>query len=401
MGAVLVASLECGCGSEGDAEPIEVAVAVPLSGNSAMLDAARAWTLVEESVNAAGGIDGRALEVHTFDTPLRSAEDLSPIAQAFAHIAELGYHYVISIVAGQTVAPIMERALPSDVLAMSITAEERSQNLPSYEGLLLRATLPMDTLLEQQARTLQARGERHLLLVGPEAPGGPSLRHRALERAFGTGEDLSAASLTYPAEQDPYYYDWAGFGERSAELEFDSVYLSDSSLQALMDSVRTLEVRGYRGAYYFAYGGLMSELAPIFWDTAAPRFRSFELALPPGERLDQFERASRSRFERGLSPEPRLVAAADMLGLLSLALVDVGEQDPRAVAESMRRLSRGSGAQIGPLDFGVGARALRAGEGIGFSGVTGPVDFDEVGDVLSGRVAEYELGPDGLARERP
>lgn len=390
-----------GTESAKELEPIEVAVVVPLTGSGAMLDAVRALTLVQESVNEAGGIGGRPLVVRAFDTPLNSPDDLTPVIVGFSEIADQGLKYIISLIAGETVEPIMDVAMRKGVLAMSLVAEEHSNNLPEYNGMLLRAVLPFDRLVQQQAQVLQQRGERSLLVIGPsDDQGAVDIRHAAMLVAFEGCADCRSRSISYPRSADPYLYDWASLGERAAQEMPDAVYLVGTNYQALMDSVYVLDSRGYEGLYYFAYGGFITGLIPIFWDTAAPNFRAFELGVPETSVLNAFRAVYAERFDTDFVPEPRLLAAADYLGLLSLALTEVGPDDPREVSLAMKRLSGPQGVKVGPLDFLNATQSLNSSSVFDYVGLSGPLDFNDMGDVKQSLVVEYGVTGDGQLMRR-
>lgn len=130
--------LACGDAQEPLPVPIDVAVAVPFAGTGVMADARQGWQLVLDSINEAGGVGGRPLRVIERDTPLTAADDLSPIADGFAELANEGHRYIISLVSGDALQPVLETASTNGVLAMSITSEE-----PAAAGLLARRGRPL------------------------------------------------------------------------------------------------------------------------------------------------------------------------------------------------------------------------------------------------------------------
>ena len=111
LGTVLL-----GCGTEAPAGEVQVAVAVPFAGTGLMADARQAWELELEQVNANGGVNGKVLEVHERDTPLWDAADLRPVADGFVDLTGEGYRYIISLVSGSAVEPMMNAAMPHGVL---------------------------------------------------------------------------------------------------------------------------------------------------------------------------------------------------------------------------------------------------------------------------------------------
>ena len=81
--------------------------------------------------------------------------------------------------------------------------------------------------------------------------------------------------------------------------------------------------------------------------------------------------------------------------LLALAMTRVGADDPARVALAMKELAAPPGEAHGPLDFAAASAALRAGKDIDFVGLSGPLDFDEHGEVLDGFAQEYGVDASG------
>lgn len=390
-----------GCGSEPEPEPIEVAVAVPFAGTGVMADARQGWQLVLDSINEAGGIAGRPLAVVERDTPLAAPDDLSPIADGFVDLASEGHRYIISLVSGDALEPMLRAASSRGVLAMSITSEEPAAELSGYDALLLRGILPTDRLIAKQASTLQARGLRNMAIVGATRANVPAARHLAMRDAYEGCAECAVHELTYPAEMDPFYYDWSALGGRVAAMAPDVVYLAGANADALRDAVRALEAAGYGGSYHFAYGGYMATLLPAFAPEVTQRFRSYDLALPPGTQSDEFFARYEAVYGEAFVPEPRLIAFADYLALLALAMTRVGADDPARVALAMKELAAPPGEAHGPLDYVAASAAVRAGKDIDFVGLSGPLDFDERGEVADGFAQEYAVGASGAIEALP
>lgn len=377
------------CGAE-EPQSVEVAVAVPFAGTGLMADARQAWELVVQQINDGGGVNGRRLDVYERDTPLEDAADLGPVADGFVDLTAEGYKYIISLVSGAAVEPIMNAALPRGVLTMSITSEEPATSLPAYDGMLLRGILPTDQLLGKQAALMQAEGLLSMAVVGPTTAGRIDARHSAMQEAYAACGSCTATSVTYPAEADLYRYDWEAVGAAATAQAPDVIFLASADPSALLDTIHWCERKGFTGLYYFAYGAYMGTLLPALPGSAAPpRFRSYDLALPPNARLDHFLSSYEQRYGDAFVLEPRLIAFADYLALLALAMTAVGDQDPHRVAATMKALARPPGDEYGPLDYVQAAAAVRAGQDIDFQGLSGPLDFDLRGEVSDGYIQQY------------
>lgn len=375
---------------------IDVGVAIPLASSGLMLEARQAWQLVLEDINTAGGVNAAELGVVEQDTPLRRVDDLGPIADGFVELANDGYKYIISLLSGPQLVPMMDAAMPQGVLAMSITSEDPAAELAEYDGMLLRAILPTDRLIHKQALALQSAGLHSVAVIGEAVDGHIDARHEAMLAGYRACASCSAASITYPAEADLYRYDWQSLGERALAASPDVIYLASSDTSALLDTLFWTERAGYAGLYYFAHGAYMATLQAAMPGSRVPeRFRSYDLALPPSAGLTRFLARYEDRYGDSFVPEPRLIAFADYLVLLALAMTSVGSDDPRRVSAAMKELAAPPGKRFGPLDFATAAAAVRAGHDIDFDGFSGPLDFDARGEVADGFVQQYGLGADG------
>jgi ABC-type branched-subunit amino acid transport system substrate-binding protein len=256
--------------------------------------------------------------------------------------------------------------------------------------------LPTDRLIAKQAAALQARGKSRMALVGPLRGGVADERQVAMRAAYAACEGCQVSEVTYPGDADLYRYDWRSLGQSVSASNPDVVFLAMTDPSALSDAVLAIEAAGFGGEYYFAYGGYLSSILPAFAGSGvASRFFSYDLALPPGERLDRFLALYEERYGESFVPEPRLVAFADYLALLALAMTRVGPDDPELVASAMKELASPPGDAYGPLDFAAASAAVRGGADIDFEGLSGPLDFDARGEVSDGFALEYGVNQDG------
>jgi ABC-type branched-subunit amino acid transport system substrate-binding protein len=369
-GALLLSLSTSGCWVE-EPGPIEVAIAVPYPSGELMREARRAWELALEQINLAGGVDGRTLNVHERDLSLGKGNGPRRIADGLSSLTRDGYEYIISLVSGSALSAMMDAATPHGVLAMSVTSEDPASELPDFDGALLRAILPTDQLILKQALALQAEGLESVAIVGETVGGQQDVRELAMHEAYAGCDSCTTTTITYPIEADLYRYDWESVGQAVMAGKPDVVYLASADVSALLDTLFWVERAGYTGRYYFAHGSVMANLVAAMPGSKVPeRFRSHDLALPPSERLDRFLATYRDRYGDSFIPEPRLIAFADYLALLALAMTRVGSADPRAVAATMKELAAPPGEPYGTLEFMDAAAAVRAGQDIDFVGLS-------------------------------
>jgi hypothetical protein len=177
---------------------MEIAIAVPDPHGGLMGQARQAWELALEQVNAAGGIRGRPLSVRERDLSL-DTQDPSLMADGFVSLTREGYKYIISLVSGAALRPMMDAAMPRGVLTMSVTSEDSASELPEFDGMLLRAILPTDRLIQKQALALQGEGLLSIAIVGETVAGQQTARQLAMYEAYASCEACTTeAALGHP-----------------------------------------------------------------------------------------------------------------------------------------------------------------------------------------------------------
>jgi branched-chain amino acid transport system substrate-binding protein len=115
-------------------------------------------------------------------------------------------------------------------------------------------------------------------------------------------------------------------------------------------------------------------------DTANPSYKAFAADLEAA----------------GADPAGPFVANGyDATFLLALAIEQAGSADRAKIAEALRAVANPPGTVIRPGEWSVAKEAIAAGEDINYEGASGPVDFDENGDVAG----VYQLYTVGTGKE--
>ena len=86
----------------------------------------------------------------------------------------------------------------------------------------------------------------------------------------------------------------------------------------------------------------------------------------------------------GRAPGPFNAQSYDAGAILALAVEAAGSDEPAAIRNALRQVANSPGTKIGPgaAELRRGIELLRSGQQINYQGASGPVDFDENGDVL-------------------
>jgi branched-chain amino acid transport system substrate-binding protein len=101
-------------------------------------------------------------------------------------------------------------------------------------------------------------------------------------------------------------------------------------------------------------------------DTANPSYQAFATAVE----------------QAGGNPAGPFVANGyDATFLIALAIEQAGAADRAKIGEALRAVANPPGTVVRPGEWRVAKEAIAAGEDINYEGASGPVDFDENGDV--------------------
>lgn len=106
---------------------------------------------------------------------------------------------------------------------------------------------------------------------------------------------------------------------------------------------------------------------------------------PEGVQNDASARfAAEYEAEYGRAAGPFNAQSYDAGAVVALAIESAGSDDPAAIRDALRAVANPPGTEIGPgaAELARGLQLLRDGQQINYQGASGPVDFDENGDVL-------------------
>ena len=122
---------------------------------------------------------------------------------------------------------------------------------------------------------------------------------------------------------------------------------------------------------------------------------------PEGVQNDASARfAMEYEAEYGRAAGPFNAQSYDAGAVVALAIESAGSDDPAAIRDALRAVANPPGTEIGPgaAELARGLQLLRDGQQINYQGASGPVDFDENGDVLGAigvwRILNGEIATD-------
>jgi len=98
-------------------------------------------------------------------------------------------------------------------------------------------------------------------------------------------------------------------------------------------------------------------------------------------------------------PKPFIDTAYDATYVLALAAQAAGSTDPKALRDELRHVANPPGEEVLPGEWSKALDLLEQGEDINYSGASGPIDFDDNGDV-GGSFAHWVIRDGEIQTER-
>lgn len=359
----------------------------------------KAAELARDDINKAGG-----------NVKLVTGDGATPLASAM-ELLEMGAKAIIGPGTSQSSLEIFDFLVESGLVAVSPSAT--SVTLTEKNREILRAggtpfffrTVPTDSF---QAKILvdQAQNEGEMLIVHRNDNYGVKLTE-LINEEFLSRNRPAAKVVGY----ERYYSDDPGFEEKTRAVLDDieatsgigdigsiililSIDEGGRIIKGMLDSTVVPDAARYYISDSFAIENLY-ERVDRDNPAAVEGFKSTApCSLPdPPERKDQFEK----RFDREMFPSLRFaVHAYDAVIAVALAALSAGSDDPSEYVSEMAEVTAGGNRC---LSYAECAAALTdetaANDDINYEGVSGPIEFDENGNIAAGCYSVYTYDAEG------
>lgn len=386
------ASLSTGCPPPAAEESLTLGVVVPytgaLGGDGQGIE--NALQLGVNEINEAGGLLGKQVRLEIRDSatdgetakaaarelvdlgvPVIFGEDASGVTLAMAEVTTAAG--VVQI-AGSSTSPAITSFADDDFLFRTVVSD-------AFQGAVLAQALVDDGVATASilfTENVYGEGLAAVVEAEFEALGGQVLQTRSSPEGLPNDYDFQAdldvvfqgnpqavVIVAYDTDAAQYLRTW------NANGGFDGTwYLSDASkVEGLLANVGAEALEGVKGT------------APVFG--AGPSFAKFATA-----------------YEEAYGTAPDLFGDNfyDAAVLVGLAVAKAGAAEGAAIKGALRDVAAG-GTAFGPDQVGAALQAIANGEDVDYQGASGPVDFDEAGDV-AGSIEIWEVRSGAFAQVR-
>ncbi|MEE3042906.1 MAG: ABC transporter substrate-binding protein [Candidatus Latescibacterota bacterium] len=255
----------------------------------------------------------------------------------------------------------------------------------SFE-LLVAETETVPSIAVEGARALVEDG-----VVAVIGAGASSSSIMAAEQVLiPAGVLLISPSSTSPAIAYPELssdqidaFDYSGVVERAFGEQPDLIYLITYDQDGAKITVAA--TNHVTDDYIPTFLGCDGNASQAFLDNSAPGITEGMVGtvpIAPEDHVDYLAFVARvARY--GIEPETFSESTYDAVYLLALATLHAQSVEPTRIAASMQTVSVG-GTPVTAAQFSLARNLLRTGEDIDYTGAAGSLDFDDVGDILSG-----------------
>lgn len=350
-------------------EPIKIGILIPLTGATSQFGAtmSRAAQIAADEINAAGGVNGRRVEVVIEDdqsnpeAAVRAARKLIDVDRVVA----IGGSYASSVTSA--IAPLCWES--KTVLATSSGADSITK-LP-HQGYIFR-TSPTVTLQGTRVGDLGVElGCKKMFFMGPQTPFAQSyidIISGIFTRAGGTG-----AGLIYEDKKSSYRSEVDQALRTKPDVIVLGGYVPDTSV-VLKDLYRA----GYDGkriGFSFGINQKLVEAVPAEVGEGA-----YSLVPSASVNAGAYKRLIAKMKVEALDSYSCQVYDHVNLAALALASAPNAEVNGTTVRDNLRAISQSPQGKV--IDSAPeGLKLLGSGNRVNFDGASGPLEFAENGDV--------------------
>jgi ABC-type branched-subunit amino acid transport system substrate-binding protein len=330
----------------------------------------RAIQQVAEEANAAGGIRGRPVRIVAEDDQtnpdagVRGARKLIDVDRVSAIMGTWASGVTTAV------APLCwENRLP----LFTVSGADSITLLP-HQGFIFRTQPNSRLQIATGADFLIRQGARRIFHLAAQSPFAQSSQDVLVEKMRGVQGGAVTGYIVYERERTAFRSEIDQILRSRADTVFLNGYLPDVTIL-----LRELFRAGFDGrrmtpayaANQTTFQSLPNEVTNgvITWQPS------------PDVESGAFRRLQ-TRFGN-IEVDPFSAQTTDHATLAILAAAAAGDASGTAIRDHVRRIASGDGERVDNVADGL--RALAAGRAINYEGASGPVDFDERGDIRGTR----------------
>ncbi len=326
----------------------------------------KAILLAAEEINAAGGTAGRKLEVFAED------DQTAPEAGVLAAKKLIEVNKVQAIL-GTWSSGVAAAVMPiTDAASVLHATNAGASNITSTKGLMFRYSALTVRVGKVLAPMIAKRGQTRLATMAFNNPSGRETASGAKAGWEKLGRKL-VSEVVYEPNRPSYRSEVQQVLAANPDAIVLGGYLPDFTV-----ILREARQAGSDVKFYVPAWTINQKLIDALGPAAVENVFAYDyVAALDSEAFKTF--AAKFKKATGLDPAENYYAccAYDMMVVVGLAAEAAANKSP--LAGSMRTAANPPGLKV--YDVVTGLKALRDGTKINYEGASGPIDFDELGNV--------------------
>lgn len=363
---------------------LKIGAVMPLTGELADYGPAALTgaKLAVEEINKAGGVLGGELALPVGDDQtspqagVDTAQKLVSVEKVNALIGPMGSGVFIPVaktVAAPAGIPIVSGSATSPVISTLDAKGFNFRTVPSdaFQGIAL-------------AEVAKDKGYKSVGVIYVNNDYG-----KGLAENFGKAFTKAGGKVTASVPFEPKQASFRGEVQRSAAGRGEALLVVAYTGDGVPILKQALE-GGFFNKFLLSDGmkapEIIESIGGQFLDGAAGTAAA---PLPGYAAAETFKAAYKARYNE-VSPKPYLDTYYDAVYVIALAAEKAKSSDGAKIRDAIRQISSDAGEKVGPGEFAKAKKLLAEGKAISYVGASGPLHFDEHGDV-GGTFAHWEI----------
>jgi ABC-type branched-subunit amino acid transport system substrate-binding protein len=348
--------------------PLQLGVLTPLTGAGGfdgprMLKAMQA---VAAEINANGGLLGRKIEL-IIDDDQTNPEAAVRAARKLIDVSK------VPVIMGTWASAVTSAVAPlcweSRTFLTTVSGADSITKLP-HQGYLIR-TQPNNFLqASKHAEFIAELGMKRVFIMSIQAPFTAPTQQRLEEVLKQKGSEM-VGSLIYDKDKTTYRSEV----DQALRTKPDLIYLNGYApdITILLRDLYRAGYNGRRFAQSYAVTNKVIESLP-------PEVTEGVYTVQPSADVGSPAYGLAVKRLGITEPDSYETQATDWISLIALAIAKAKDATGTAIRDSVRKISQGDGMKV--YSAVEGLARLAEGKEVNYEGASGPVDFNEIGDIL-------------------
>ncbi len=379
-GAALAAVAALPARARAQLGPIRLGTLTPLTGAGGPYGPSmvKAMAGVVEQVNAAGGVQGRQVQLVTEDgqtnpeAAVRAARKLIDVDKVAA---------VMGTWASAVTTAVAPLCWESKTFLTTVSGSDTITFLP-HQGYLVRTQPNTHLQIGKLGEFLLSLKMKRVFVLAAQTPFAAPSQKRLTEVLTHGGSEM-VGGVIYDKDKTTFRSEI----DQALRAKPDMIYMNGYTPDVTV-VMKELFKAGYTGGRvaqgYAVNAKLLAALPHEVTDG------TYTVAPSPSVGSDAYKRLARHLGTDDI--DPYSCQTNDHVSLVILAIAKAREATGTAIRDNIRKISQGGGAKV---DSAVdGLKLLVQGKDINYEGASGPCDFTDIGDILDTRF-RYEQAEKG------